>query len=821
MKWTHAISGLSLSLVVVAFPTAASAFRLVPVASSEELTSALNDIVDGDVVEMSAGKYPAPTNGFLIQNKAVSFTIRAADQANVTLSGEGDRPILLLTNTALDTQHTVVFERLNILNGFSSDPQIGGGVTLIQSAATFVECVFSANVSTGTLTGGGAVFMRDGAVAHFFDSVFSNNAANKEGAAIRLRNSCDAWVHGSTFTNNRTDVPGHHESASGGAINVYNSSLRITNSRFTGNGTGCFGGAIYVKGIYNDLPEYASEILISNSLFEGNFAQSDPGTDCGQATIAGAIHLENDVFAQVFSSRFLLNQAEMGGAVGNFRGHLEIDDSVFRGNRAFGTDAAAGTGGTLHTNSNDAVDGSTDDGAINRPSAKLLVRNSFFQGRYGTTGEAANKGACVYARGDSNRSYGINIPQDGDPSQNRATLEFSDSVFVDCDSGFSEDGNGGAMSLNHTALTMSNCLLLGNDALGSTGNGGAVRLTLESTAHVTNSWFQENTGGGRAAVFMVSGSDISVDQCAFVENTVTSGAKGSVLWSKPTLATSTLPAMDVDGSFANSFFVLNHGWDIAETDNADGPVNTMVYTGNQFLTDPADGDVFNSTLNPLGRTVTELNAYVAVRNNGVGNTDKAPNNDNFVLTSAPTLGAISAAPPVILHTGAPGETMVPTEAFLAWAWTGGAATLDNTPLAGSSGVGFGTAGSGIHTLEVDVGAVTETALIDDAPVPAVDFAGNPEYINSGESSDLGWDIWGGQWLGVSIDRGVFIQVPALIGLESVMPISTTAYRVHAITKEGGAVASTIVHVDEQLPEVVFMDGFESGDTDRWTATTGN
>ncbi|MEN8163679.1 MAG: right-handed parallel beta-helix repeat-containing protein [Acidobacteriota bacterium] len=821
MKWTPALSGLILSVVFATFPFAVPAATIVPVTSSDELTAALQNVAEGDIIEISAGTFQAPAAGFLVQNKAVSFTLRAADQANVTLSGGGNGPVLLFTNTAPATQHTVLVERLVISDGFSSDPQIGGGVTLIQSAATFVECSFFRNTSTGALTGGGAVFMRDGAVAHFFESVFSDNTAIKEGAAIRLRNDCEASIHDCTFTNNRTDGSGHHESASGGAINVFDSALRITNSRFSGNAAGCFGGAIYVKGIYNDLPEYASEILISNSLFEGNIAQSDPGTQCGQPTIAGAVHLENDIFAKVFSSRFILNKAEMGGAFGNFRGHLEIEDSVFRGNRAFGTTSASGTGGALHTNSSDVADASTDDGAINRPSAQVLVHRSFFQGRYGTTGKAANKGACVYARGDSNRSYGVGVPQDGSLDQNRATVKFLDSVFVDCDSGFSEDGNGGAMAINHTALTLSNCLVLGNDAEGTTGNGGAARLTVESTAQITDSWFQENTGGIRAAVFMVSGSDLAVDQCTFVENTLSSGAKGSVVWSTPANATQNFPAMDVNGSVDNSVFVLNNGWDIAETDNAAGPINAVTYKANRFFTDPADGPVFNSTLSPLGRTVSELNAFVAVRNGGIGNTDKAPDDDNIVLVTSPALGAISAAPPVLFHTAAAGETVVPTEAFLAWAWNGGTATLDGSALHGSSGIGFGPAGSGIHTLEVDGGPGPVTALIDDAAVPAVDFEALPEHINSGEISDLGWNVWSGQWVDVVIDRGVVIQSPAAVGLQPVMPGSTTVYRVHAITHEGGTVASATVHVDEELPELLFVDGFESGGTGRWSAAIGD
>jgi len=812
-----------LILTLVAFASLpaclCTAENIVSVGSSSELVVALTSVAEGDVLELAGGDYLAPSGGFQVNDAGVNFTVKAAAQAAVSLSGNGNGPVFVITNSAVDISHTIVFENLDFSDGFSSDPQIGGGVTLIQAGATFSECSFMANVSTGALTGGGAVFMRDGAVAHFFDCSFSQNTAVKEGGAIRLRNGCSAWVTNCSFSNNATDVPNHDDAASGGAINLYNSSIKISNTLFDHNRSGCFGGAIYVKGIFDETSDPTSTILITNSTFRENTAEPDITSSCKQPSIAGALHLENDVEAEIYSSRFLENSAEMGGALGNYRGTLDLSDCVFRGNLAFGGDGS-GVGGALHSNSNDTTDGSTNDGAINRPSARITVDHCLFQGSWGTTTAAANKGGCVYIRGDSNRSYGTGgVPQDGDADQNRAVLTVTNSAFVQCNAGYSEDGDGGAMALNHVKLDCSDSVFLANDGLGDTGNGGAMRLTLESDAAISNCYFQQNQGGNRAAVFMLSGSDLEVDDSVFIHNIVRNGAKGSVLWSTPTAATSTVPALDVHGYFNNSELIENDGWDIAETDFATGPINAMTYSGNSFLTDPTGGYVFNSTLNPGGQDVASLNSYVANRNIGVGNTDKAPSNNNLELSSAPFLGFLRALPSYQYSTAAPTDS-TPTEAFLAAAWFGGTATLDGNPLSGSSGWQLTSESAGNHSLDIGGGSLTKVDTILAAPTPAMNFIANPDVVTQGQATSLEWETLAGDWLEITIDRGTSIPTTAPTSSVSVTPTATKEFRALVLTKQGGVSATTKVWVDEFPPGVIFKDGFESGFTTAWTTTVG-
>ena len=46
------------------------------------------------------------------------------------------------------------------------------------------------------------------------------------------------------------------------------------------------------------------------------------------------------------------------------------------------------------------------------------------------------------------------------------------------------------------------------------------------------------------------------------------------------------------------------------------------------------------------------------------------------------------------------------------------------------------------------------------------------------------------------------------------PAETTTYSLHVVTEEGGVLERVTVFVDEN-PEVIFADGFESGNTSAW------
>ncbi len=69
--WIAAISGSVLH--------AAASDRLVRVPQdAKTLDVAIGRVADGGVIEMAAGTYPSPPNGFAINNARKGFTVRAA-----------------------------------------------------------------------------------------------------------------------------------------------------------------------------------------------------------------------------------------------------------------------------------------------------------------------------------------------------------------------------------------------------------------------------------------------------------------------------------------------------------------------------------------------------------------------------------------------------------------------------------------------------------------------------------------------------------------------------------------------------------------------
>src|SRR6266496_273870 len=85
------------------------------------LQQGIGAIPDGGVIEVSAGTYFAPANGFQIVNQNKSFTIRGVGA--VVLSGNGVSRVLQLTNGK-----PVIFESLTFASGLSSTVPYAGGV---------------------------------------------------------------------------------------------------------------------------------------------------------------------------------------------------------------------------------------------------------------------------------------------------------------------------------------------------------------------------------------------------------------------------------------------------------------------------------------------------------------------------------------------------------------------------------------------------------------------------------------------------------------------------------------------------------------------
>jgi hypothetical protein len=227
------------------------------------LQAAIAQVVNGGVIELAAGTYASPSGGWVINDRAKAFTIRAAAGATVTLDGGGARDILRLINSSVGAGRPVTFENLIFANGRSVTDGIAGGVTIQRGEATFVGCTFQNNSNTSNTGGGGTVVAR--LKAFFSDCLWSNNSARTTGGGLALATDSRAVIHNSRLLNNRTNLPNHLPTAAGGGIHVTNSSLRVSNTRFEGNRAGYVGGGLYVLGSWQDpVSTPRAEAVIAN-----------------------------------------------------------------------------------------------------------------------------------------------------------------------------------------------------------------------------------------------------------------------------------------------------------------------------------------------------------------------------------------------------------------------------------------------------------------------------------------------------------------------------------------------------------------------------
>ncbi len=225
---------------------------------------------------------------------------------------------------------------------------------------------------------------------------------------------------------------------------------------------------------------------------------------------------------------------------------------------------------------------------------------------------------------------------------------------------------------------------------------------------------------------------------------------------------------------------MNVGLAIFDDDRTNGPINDVRYNGNQFY--PGVG--FNNllywdNLAPV-QSGGGLNKLVVNRQNGTV-TDKSPNGGNIDLSSMPNIGAILAAPSVVLPLVARGESETTTHAFLGYAWSGRAATLDGVALSSFSGIKM-VAEEGLYNLSVS--GSDSTAMVSQGASPKVSFTST---ILSDNTIQLNWETEAGSWLDTALD-GCEAITPARSGSVMVNQ-NATGYYLYVVTQEGGVVMS--------------------------------
>ncbi|MGH9362519.1 MAG: hypothetical protein ACRD2T_11435 [Thermoanaerobaculia bacterium] len=656
-------------LALAAAGSAAAAPAKIVVRTSGQLGNAIRNVANGGVIELRAGVYPSPAGGFSITNLKKSFTVQAAPGAAVVLDGEGKRPILRLKNGASGKQ--VNFGRLTFRNGAATPGKTdAGGVTVEAAAARFVRCVFTRNGTSGVAVGGGALRLTRDAQVTLVQSTFEGNGSTRRGGAVEAVGST-LTMTGGRFVGNRSNLPGHLANAAGGAVYLLDSTATFTDVLFSGNEAAWVGGALYAFGTWTEpvaVPRTA--VRLERTSFFGNRALPAPGQAVIAATQGGAIHAEDQVTVTVLDSAFADNGAAVGGAVNLYRAALEATGSIFRNHRA---GAGDGFGGAIAALSADQADGSTAGGAINRPNARVVLRDSLLQGPLDPGLAAALSGGCMLAGGDGARVSGVaGVPAQGGLEANRAEVLLEGVVFSGCSATrrVNTAASGGALRADLVELEMREGLVLGSNARGVDGTGGGLSLVGATLASLDGVTFAGNAAEHSGGAIQVRGATLDADDSLFLENSVGAGAAGSAFDSRGA-ALFSIPSNQepVQGTVQRSLFAGQAGIPVRDVGPPSSPVNCLRYDANRFFVPPGapfgDTVYVHNTAAPGGLDVPGLNNLI------VGTCNKGTANSREPLP--PREGVLVA----IQSAGAPGQRLGP---FLAYAWTGTAATLDGASL---------------------------------------------------------------------------------------------------------------------------------------------
>ena len=377
--------------------------------------------------------------------------------------------------------------------------QGGSGVYLKDTNATFLNCVFSNNLTDST--GSGAAVYLDDSNASFESCSFSQNQAHFYGGAIRSDSSVLDLLT-CTFTSNQSVT-----SNGGGALYLNGGTFSIRSSAFTTNSAKYDGGAVLADGASGSL---------ADSNFSGNLNTESNG--------GGALHLK-DSNASLSSCRFQENLTyapNYGGAIKFSNSQSSVSSCVFVSNRSVNNSAGAvygdGTSILSVSDSNFTSNQATQGGAIfiHDGGACSMAGNRFVEN------SATNVGGAVYLS-----NFATSKITENDFHENNST-QFGGALFLTNGSLEIEGGTfyrnssnyGGAVSVQYSDLiTFDGVKGLGNEANGtSDANGGFLYQGVDSLeADLINCVLSGNRAKNYGGVVRPSGN-LTFTNCTIVGN---------------------------------------------------------------------------------------------------------------------------------------------------------------------------------------------------------------------------------------------------------------------------------------------------------------
>ncbi len=224
----------------------------------ETIQSAIEASRDGDIISIAKGRYFES-----IDLKGKSIVVKSRGPEPAILDGDGVSGSLV--NCTSGECGYVRFEGLHLKNGsgdsarYGSRAKVGGGLLLLNSSPSFINCRFESNdasynggavyatnsnstfqgctFSTNSAEKGGGVFANRSTLS-FTGCLFEQNNANFGGGAIFSDNRSTTTVSDCRFINNRA-------SFNGGALYDYDSATTVSDSMFLNNVGAYKGGAAY------------------------------------------------------------------------------------------------------------------------------------------------------------------------------------------------------------------------------------------------------------------------------------------------------------------------------------------------------------------------------------------------------------------------------------------------------------------------------------------------------------------------------------------------------------------------------------------------
>jgi hypothetical protein len=379
------------------------------------LRNAIASAATGDTIQFAsslANKTITLTSGQLVINK--NLTIEAGKAGQLTISGNNTSRVLLTGDLTKVTLKNLIIANGRVSGTEESSPatSAGGGIqTGGSSTLTIENCQVKNNVAGF----GGGIYTGFRSTTNVINSLFSGNDGSRAihtergGGAIATKSGGVLTIRNSEFSNNKGRL--------GGAVNNLLSSMTIENSKFIGNvTTGGVGGAVFVDGANASGPNSSpgpvgGNIIIRKTLFENNTATEAGGAAylfgyppdrmlledsyfinnkaVDQGAIGGAIR-QGNADLTVINCFFGNNtaQSEGGGLWLGEKGHVNISNSTFSGNRAgfVGGAILSGAANSFSTNivnttfANNVADGYAGAiGVFQDPvKAPITVTNSIF-----------------------------------------------------------------------------------------------------------------------------------------------------------------------------------------------------------------------------------------------------------------------------------------------------------------------------------------------------------------------------------------------------------------------------------------------------------